>query len=93
MQNVMMIDNIAYAVFEVPGPVFVLKSDVISAFENKEGKVVTSAPLHESMKFRDKFYGYYQIKQKPENNDEIIPIALEVHSEKSSSDLANNCRG
>ena len=93
MQNVMMIDNIAYAVFEVPGPQFILKSDVVSAFENKEGKVITSAPVYESFKFKGKYYGYYNVTIKPKNDDESISSTSEVHTEGTNPNLADNSQG
>jgi hypothetical protein len=67
MQDLMLINNVLYALKECPEPVFLLKSDIEKALE--EGPV-SYATIRECIQFNGKYYAYHKVKQK--ENEQAI---------------------
>jgi hypothetical protein len=87
MENVMMIDNISYRLWEINVRTFLLKSDLNEALTG-EGPVHLMPAPKKAMQFNGKYYAYSEIKQK--TNEENIPTPPEVHPEGTNTDLADN---
>lgn len=69
MNDLMLIDNVLYALTECPKPHFILKSDLQEALG--KGELVTLPPFKTSMKFNGKYYAYHRVKQKDNEQHEV----------------------
>lgn len=61
MQNVMLIDNVSYALWEIDAPVFILKSDIEKSLQESSTKGVGATTLRKAMEFNGKYYGYTRV--------------------------------
>lgn len=63
MNDLMLIKNVLYGLYECNTPTFVLKSDVQEVL-NAGGPIMEYPKPQKAMHFNGKYYAYYRVKQK-----------------------------